>query len=100
MRFLVFHISSMIMAMLREMVHCSHIGMGELGGAIISFIISSLEFKREASILKPQKADDHRVLAKWHSKKRWILVSAHELQRMQVGSTCWSLRCKLALVGI
>lgn len=43
-----FYISSMIMAMLRGMVYCSCAGKKEFGGAIISFIMSSLEFRRES----------------------------------------------------
>lgn len=65
MWFLVFQISSMMIAMLRVMVHRSCAGIRVFGGFVINLMMSSLEVIDVVSILSPQHAIAQRALAKW-----------------------------------
>lgn len=65
-RFLVFHISSMMRAILSDMVHCSSAGMRAFGGSMISFRMSSFEASVDVLILIPQPTMVYKAQAKGH----------------------------------
>ena len=63
--FLMFQISSMMIAMLRVMVHRPCVGIGAFGGFVINLMMSLLEVIDVVSILSPQHVVAQRALAKW-----------------------------------
>lgn len=65
MWFLVFQISSMMIAMLRVTIHRSCAGIRVFGGFVIKLMMSLLEVIDVVSILSPQHAIAQRALAKW-----------------------------------
>lgn len=65
MWFLVFQISSMMIAMLRFMVHRSCARIGAFEGFMLNLMMSSLKIIGVVSILSPQHAVAQKALAKW-----------------------------------
>ena len=90
----------MMGVMFRVTVHCSFAGIGASGGLMINFKMSSPEVRGAISILMPQPTIARRALAKWHSKKRWMLLSTSALKKIQAESICCILRWRFSLVGM
>ena len=99
-QFLICKISSIMRVIFKVISHASWVGIAEIGGSKINFMISTCDWTFSKSTLNPRQAKCQRHLEMGHSKKRCKLDYVPLLHKGQVGSTCSNLVERFTLVGI
>ena len=99
LEFLRCQISSRMKVMVRETIRWSDAWLGGKGGLRIRLVMSYEDVAAKSSDLNPQTAVNHKALAIWHLRNKWIKSSGNSEHRRQESSFKLILILIFSLVG-